>query len=183
VQEDSLATEVAIQGQEKPAKIRHPVGVPALMLVTLGIYAIVWWYKVNREMRDLGRAYNAEGLGDSPGTSALAFFPGGLVIIPPFVSLYNGVMRAKRAQQLVKGEETINGWIIVAVLAGGFIIPFLGLVAYGYFQSEMNTVWERLQGGGQQLQQGAVAQPQAAPATEAQVPPPEPPPPPPPPPA
>ena len=160
-----MATEVAIQGQEKPAKIRHPVGVPALMIVTLGIYAVVWWYKVNREMRDLGQAYNAEGLGDSPATSAMAFFPGGLVVIPPFISLYNGTLRAKRAQQLVKGEETINGWILVAVIAGGFIIPFLGLVAYGYFQSELNTVWERLQGGAGQIQESATA----APATEGQV--------------
>jgi hypothetical protein len=69
------------------------------------------------------------------------------------VSLYNGVKRAQRAQEVVLGSSSLNGWLVLGVIAGGFIIPFLGLVAYGYIQSELNKVWEQV---------GNTTQPQAA---------------------
>jgi hypothetical protein len=164
-----MAEEVRIDestGALKTAKIRHPVAVPVFVLITLGIYGLYWWYQVNREMRDLGRARNAVGLGDNPLISLLAVFPGVLILVPPIVSLYNGVQRAQRAQGVVLGSSTLNGWVVLGVIAGGFIIPFLGLVAYGYIQSELNKVWEQL--GGAQLQ--ATASPAAveAPAPEAE---------------
>ena len=63
--------------------MRHPVAVPVLGIVTIGIYILYWWYQVNREMVDLGTATNdAEGLGDNPMISLLAWFPGALVIVP-----------------------------------------------------------------------------------------------------
>ena len=112
-----MADEVQINGGSAIAKIRHPVGVAVLTLITLGIYGLYWWYQVNREMVDLGKARNAEGLGDNPTTSLLAFFPGGLIIVPPFFSLYNGTQRMKRAQELTTGATpSLNGWIIVILL-------------------------------------------------------------------
>ena len=33
-----------------------------LVLAGLGIYHIVWWYKINREMRDFGAASGDRGL-------------------------------------------------------------------------------------------------------------------------
>jgi hypothetical protein len=154
-----MADEVQISpgSNEQIAKIRHPVAVPVLSLITIGIYAIYWWYQVNREMVDLGKSRNADGLGDNATTSLLAFFPGALVVVPPLVSLYNGIKRMQRAQEVTTGEVTLNGWIVLAVILIGFFVPFAGLIAYGYLQSEMNKVWEDVGG-----QAGAIE----APATE-----------------
>ena len=110
-------------------------------MVTLGIYFLYWWSQVNREMVDLGRSRNADGLGDNPWLSLLAMFPGGLVIIPPFFSIYNGVQRMKRAQDVTVGEVTMNGWIVFGLYAGSLIIGVAGLLVPGYIQDEMNKVW------------------------------------------
>src|SRR5947208_1103290 len=51
-----MAHIVNIKGRTRQAKVRHPAIVFALVFVTLGIYYLVWYYKVNRELRALGRA-------------------------------------------------------------------------------------------------------------------------------
>ena len=140
-----MATEVQINGGPGTAKIRHPVAVAALSVVTIGIYFLYWWYQVNREMVDLGRARNAEGLGDNPTLSLLAMFPGVLIIIPPYFSLYNGVQRLKRAQEVGLGyseDQTINGWIVLALIVGSFFVGVTGLIVPAYIQSELNKVWQ-----------------------------------------
>jgi len=56
---------VPIPGAEKPAKIRS-IFTPALLpFVTLGIYLFFWWYYINREMVDYGKAKRSHELGDS----------------------------------------------------------------------------------------------------------------------
>ena len=69
-------------------------------------------------------------------------FPGFLIIVPPYVSLYNGLKRMQRAQEETIGESTLNGWIVLALILGSFVIGIAGLVVPGYIQSEMNKVWE-----------------------------------------
>ena len=92
-------------------------------------------------------------------------FPGVLVLVPPYFSLYNGVKRFQRAQLAMLGESTLNGWIIVALIVGGFIVGFAGLIVPGYIQAELNKIWERqprlgIEGGAVQAP-GAAVQPQA----------------------
>lgn len=88
-----MAEEVQINGTGT-AKMRDPVGVAALSLITFGIYTIYWWYQMNREMVDLGRARNdPQGLGDNPTLSLLAFFPGAFIIVPrssPCTTAFSG---------------------------------------------------------------------------------------------
>jgi hypothetical protein len=45
-----LAEELQVGGSH--VKIRSPFGVFVLAIVTLGIYYLVWYFKVNREIRD-----------------------------------------------------------------------------------------------------------------------------------
>ena len=47
------------------AKIRSPIWVAVFALITLGIYVVFWWYYVNRELADYGRARNSPELGDN----------------------------------------------------------------------------------------------------------------------
>jgi Domain of unknown function (DUF4234) len=145
-----MAAEVQISpdSTEKTAKIRHPVAVPVLTIITIGIYGLYWWYQINREMRDLGEARGQDGLGEKPMNSLLAYFPGALIIVPPYVSLYNGVKRMQRAQEVTTGDVTFNGWIVLVLILASFIIGIAGLVVPGYIQSEMNKVWENVGSGG-----------------------------------
>ena len=168
-----MAQEIQINGGLETAKVRHPVAVAALSFVTIGIYFLYWWYQVNREMVDLGRARNAEGLGDNAWLSFLAMFPGFLVIVPPYFSLYNAVHRIKRAQQVALGyseDQTINGWIVLALIVGSFFVGVTALIVPAYIQTELNKVWE--QQGAAGLPTGEAAPTTATtPAPEAQQPP------------
>jgi hypothetical protein len=138
-----MAETVQIGDTSQTAKIRHPVAVPVLSFITLGIYYVYWWYQVNREVVDLGRARNVTGLGDNPTISALAVFPGVLVIVPPFFTLYNGVQRFQRAQQATLGESTLNGWIVLVLVVASFIVGITAFIIPGYIQAELNKIWER----------------------------------------
>ena len=129
-----MAAEVQIADTGSTAKTRDPLGVALLSLVTLGIYFFVWYYKVNREMSDLGRARGTDELGDSPGTSLLAVTLGALIIVPAIVSLYNTFQRTQAAARLT-GVEPLNGWIAL------ILYLLLGIAFPAYLQSGLNKVW------------------------------------------
>ena len=156
-----MAEEVAIVGTNEFAKKRNPWGVLGLALITLGIYLIFWWYYVNKEMVELGRAKGTGELGDNPTTSVLALVPGFLIIIPPLVSYYRGVQRMQAAARLT-GAEPANGWIALII----FLV--IGLAFAPYLQSCLNKVWD--------AQAGGAATPPAPAEPAAPAPPPEPPP-------
>lgn len=156
------------------AKTRHPVAVPALIIVTLGIYGLYWWYQINREMVDLGRARNVTGLGDSPTKSLLAVFPGGLILVPPYISLYNTIKRIQRAQEVTTGGTTLNGMIVLWLIIAGFIVGVAGLIVPGYIQAELNKAWDAVGAAGvPELQAQAAPAPAVATEAAAPAPPPE----------
>src|SRR5262245_38718994 len=95
-----MAEEVQIPGAGSTAKIRNIIAVPVLSIITIGIYYLVWWYKINREMADLGRARGTDELGDSPLKSLLAVFPGFLIIVPAFWTLVTTFQRVQKSQRL-----------------------------------------------------------------------------------
>ena len=130
-----MAEEVQIAGTQSTAKIRSPWAAALLPFVTLGIYALVWYYKINREMADLGRGKGTDELGDSPGKSLLAVTVGALIIVPAVISIVNTGKRIQAAQRLSGIEPQMNGWL--AVVMGLLITPVL----YAYEQSELNKVW------------------------------------------
>ena len=100
-----------------------------LTLVTLGVYFFVWYYKVNREMSELGRARGTAELGDSRGNSLLAVTLG-----PAIVSVYNTFVRTQAAARLT-GVEPLNGWIALAFYL------LLGIGFPAYLQSGLNKAW------------------------------------------
>ena len=137
------AQEVKIQGTEAMAKIRTPWVVAVLTLVTLGIYGLVWYYKINREMADLGRATgNTQELGDSPGMSLLAVTLGALIIVPAIISIVHTHKRIVAAQRITGGGEPLNGWLVLIMFLVG-----LSVVAYAYWQSGLNKALEAQSGG------------------------------------
>jgi hypothetical protein len=128
------AAEVQIADTGSTAKTRDPLGVALLTLVTLGVYFFVWYYKVNREMSELGRARGTAELGDNPGNSLLAVTLGALIIVPAIVSVYNTFVRTQVAARLT-GIEPLNGWIALAFYL------LLGIGFPAYLQSGLNRAW------------------------------------------
>lgn len=135
--------EVPLKAGAGFVKVRSPVWVVVWTVLSLGIYGAYWWYQVNREMRDLGRARQRTDLGDSPGTSLIAVTLGALVIVPPFVSLYKGCQRVGVAQEIagIEERERLNGWIALTLVVVGFLLVIVPLII-AYVQSELNKVWE-----------------------------------------
>src|SRR3954470_14123303 len=131
-----MAEEVQIAGTEATAKVRSVWAVALLPIVTLGIYYFVWYYKINREMADLGRAHGkTDELGDSPGTSLLAVTLGALIIVPAVISTIHTAQRIQAAQRLTGVHPQLNGWL--ALIMALLITP----VFHAYEQSELNKVW------------------------------------------
>jgi hypothetical protein len=157
--------EIPIEGGET-AKVRSPVNSALLSLIPF--YGLFWYFYINKELAALGRARGTEELGTNPTNSALALFPGGLVIVPAVISMYNTGERMQAAQRLTGVGETVNSAIVCVAL----LIFFPAGVFY--VQQELNKAWESLQGGGGQLPGGppaAEAQPAPAqPATQEQPP-------------
>ena len=130
-----MAQEVQIQGTQATAKIRNIVAVAILPIITIGVYLVVWWYKINREMADLGRAKGTAELGDNPGKSTLALFPGAFIIVPAIWTTVTTFKRIQAAQRLA-GQSPINGWL-------GLVLYLVFSPAfYAYMQSGLNSVWK-----------------------------------------
>ena len=128
-----MAEQLLIGPSRASVKLRSPWAVALLPFITFGIYHLVWWYRINRELRDVGHA-NGIDLGQNPTSSLLALFPGALIIIPPFVSYYRGTNRVIGAARLT-GTEPVNGWIALVL----FIV--IQPAYWAYLQSSLNKAW------------------------------------------
>lgn len=133
-----MAEELPIAGGPETAKVRNVVLSVVFSFITLGIYYLVWWFKINRELADLGRKHGRQDLGTSPGVSLLAITLGGLIIVPAILSAIGTYKRVKLAQQLVgvPPQDQATGAIY------GLLYFFLGFVSQGYLQNELNKVWQ-----------------------------------------
>jgi hypothetical protein len=132
-----MAERVRVRGSVD-AKIRRSWAPMVLAIVTLGIYYLVWYYKINRELRDYGRA-TGRNLGDSPVTSLLAVSLGALILVPPFVSWFNTFGRIRDAEEVagVTTERT-NVWMgLLFFIIALFFLPVETL----YAQYQLNRVW------------------------------------------
>jgi len=123
-------------------KIRSPWAPIGLGIITLGIYHILWWYKINREMRDFGAVSNDRALaGTSPVASVLAITVGWLIIVPPFVSFINTISRLHRVERL-RAKDTLSwGIIILLFIASFFTLGLVGLAIPYLMQQHLNGVW------------------------------------------
>ena len=123
-----MAETVTIDGQQYTK--RNPLGVLLLSVITLGIYFFVWYYKINGELR---RSENDQTI--SPIRSLMAMTFGWLLIVPPFIAMYN---TAKHVQAM----ETRRG--ILQTLEPSLTIALLVAFSFGngvYVQEHLNRAW------------------------------------------
>jgi hypothetical protein len=143
-----MAEPVQIKGSSYEGKVRNPLGVVALSIVTLGIYYFVWYFKVNKEMAEIGKSHGTEECGTSPGTSLMALLPGIVLIVPPYVSLYRACRRLNASERTVGAPEGMEGPLLWLILV------FLHPVGQYLFQRNLNRVLET-QAGAEALAAGA----------------------------
>ncbi len=126
-----MATTVVVYNQTY--KRRNPLAVwIGLPLLTLGIYYVVWWYKINNEAR---RFLNDQSI--DPRMSVLAVTVGSLIVVPPFVSAYGTTARVARMQERAgfPAGTRANPWV-------SLLLHFVfGLHAL-YMQMELNRIWD-----------------------------------------
>lgn len=132
-----MAREVDAYGAR--ARIRRPLALVGLNVLTLGVYGTVWYYRANVELREFGRAYGDSKLAASrPGMSLLAVVIGAIVVLPAIVSLIGFVGRVRRAQRYGR-SELLSGWLVAVLLCSLVFIPAIP----GYVQSSLNELWRR----------------------------------------
>jgi hypothetical protein len=129
-----MAYELQIRESQDRVKIRSPWAAALLPLITLGIYHLVWWYRINRELRDYGKAKGYD-LGQNPTNSVLALFPGGLIVVPALITYWRGTKRVMGASRL-GGQEPLNGWIAIIL----YLLLAPGL--WAYIQVSLNNLWQ-----------------------------------------
>jgi uncharacterized BrkB/YihY/UPF0761 family membrane protein len=137
-----MAETVTVRGAR--VKLRRPWGVFALALVTILVYLFVWYYAINRELRDFGRAFAGKGGGRldfDPRVSLLAVTLGAFLVVPPFVSLYRTYRRVEAAQKLADVERRI-GSLGALVLFGVLALTGLPFSAV-HTQENLNRIWRR----------------------------------------
>jgi hypothetical protein len=98
-------------------------------LLTLGIYHLYWWYKINDEARRLDPSIDV-----NPVLSLLALFPGGFIIVPPFVSIYRTGQRLRKMQ----GDAGLTPSVIPVL---GMLLIFAFSLYSLYYQMSLNQIW------------------------------------------
>ena len=114
-----MAEPVQIAGSDYWGKIRNPLVVIGLTLITLGIYWFFWYYYLNKELAEMGKARNTDELGTSPGTSVLAVTLGAFILVPPFVSIYRTWDRKCKAEDATGqvGMEAGLGFLLTILIS------------------------------------------------------------------
>jgi len=122
-----MAEMVTVEGQQY--KKRDPLGVLGLSFLTLGVYFFVWYYKINNELK------RAEDEGISPVRSLMAILFGWLIIVPPFIAMYNTAKHVQALETRRGTGQTIEPALTVALM---FLFSFGNGI---YVQEHLNRAW------------------------------------------
>jgi Domain of unknown function (DUF4234) len=115
---------------------RNPLGVVGLMFITLGIYGLYWWWKINDELRAVERDDSI-----SPTRSLMAMLFGWIIIVPPFIAAWNTSKHVDAFERRVGQQQTIEP-VLVLVL-----IVLLPIANGAYLQDHLNRGWDGAAGG------------------------------------
>jgi hypothetical protein len=124
-----MAEIVTIEGQ--PYKKREPLGVLGLSIITLGIYWFYWYYKINDEIRHFQKDDNVR-----PGIALLAVTLGWLIIVPPFISVYNTSLHVVQMEQGAGIQQELSPALNVILL----LVVAVGVGMYS--QEHFNRIWD-----------------------------------------
>jgi hypothetical protein len=140
-----VAETITIGGQQYLK--RDPLGVLGLSFITIGIYFFYWYYKVNDEIQRFERDDTM-----SPTRSLMAMIFGWLIIVPPFIAMYNTAKHLQTMEQRSGVQQQVEPALVIVLM---FVFSIGNSL---YLQEHMNRVWDRAAGAG-----GAPPMPQPLP--------------------
>ena len=129
-----MAESVTINGQ--PYLKRNPLGVLGLSFITVGIYFFVWYYKINDEIK---RFENDETM--NPTRSLMAMIFGWLIIVPPFIAMYNTAKHVQSMEARLGIQQTLEPALVIVLM----VVFSIGNGVY--IQEHLNRSWDRALGG------------------------------------
>lgn len=124
-----MAEMVTVEGKEY--KKRSPLGVLGLDIITLGIYFFVWYYKISKELRS---ALNDETI--SPMRSLMAMTFGWLIIVPPFLALWNTAKHVRELERKMGVSQTLEPALTIVILL------VFAPANTTYVQAHLNGAWD-----------------------------------------
>ena len=137
-----MAELVSIQGQRYLK--RNPLGVLGLSFITLGIYFFYWYYQINDELRRFERDETI-----SPVRSLMAIIFGWIIIVPPFIAMYNTAKHVQAVEQRLAIQPQLEPALVIVIML------FVSIGNGVYIQEHLNRIWDR----------GAIARAAATPAS------------------
>jgi hypothetical protein len=124
-----MAETVTIDGQSYLK--RSPLGVLGLSFITIGIYFFVWYYKINDEIRRFERDDTI-----SPTRAVVAMTVGWLIIVPPFIAMWNTARHLQTMEGRVGVQQTVEPALVL-------VIMLVFSIANGiYMQEHLNRAWD-----------------------------------------
>jgi len=116
---------------------RNPLGVLGLTVITLGIYFFYWYWKINDELR---LVEHDESI--SPTRSLMAMIFGWLIIVPPFIAMWNTANHVQALEERLGVGQTVEPAITI-------VIMLVFSLANGiYVQAHLNRAWDAASSGG-----------------------------------
>jgi Domain of unknown function (DUF4234) len=150
-----MSTSPVVDRAAANVKTRRVWSVVLLNVVTLGIYGVVWYYKINRELHDFGAAHGDCELAWSPSWLPFLVFGSGEQF--GLISCLSMTRRVQAAERIAFGyaKPITLAWIwlglsmvlpCAAFLHGFGVVGFVGSVtclmaAMGLVQSRLNALW------------------------------------------
>jgi hypothetical protein len=124
-----MAEMVKIDGQQYMK--RNPLGVLGLSLITLSIYFFVWYYKINVEVQRIEKDQTM-----SPMRSLMAMIFGWVIIVPPFLAMYNTSKHVQALETRLGVQQTVEPALTVVLM----VLFSLGNGIY--VQEHLNRAWD-----------------------------------------
>ncbi len=128
-----MAEMVTVQGQRFLK--RNPLGVLGLSVITLGIYFFYWYYQINDELR---RFEHDETI--SPVRSLMAILFGWIIIVPPFLAMYNTAKHVQAVEQRLAIQPQLEPALAIVIML------FVSVGNGVYIQEHLNRIWDRARG-------------------------------------
>jgi Domain of unknown function (DUF4234) len=128
-----VAETVTIEG--RPYLKRNPLGVLGLSFITIGIYFLYWYWKINDELSTFEHDDTI-----SPTRSLMAILFGWIIIVPPFIAIYNTAKHVQADEQRLEVQPQLEPALTIVFL-------LLFSIANGlYVQEHLNRLWDRASG-------------------------------------
>ncbi len=125
-----MAETVTVEGQSYLK--RNPLGVLGLMVITLGIYFFYWYWKINDEVQ----AFEGDE-SMSPTRSLMAMIFGWILIVPPFIAMYNTAVHIRTAEDRRAVQPALEPALVIVIML------FLSFGNGVYVQEHLNRLWDR----------------------------------------